>query len=333
MSDMSGSAAPPHASDHERHDALLVAQSTAGDPLPTAQRAEAQRLVSTCPDCATLAADLRAVSVAVAREPVPPRRRDYRLSREQADGLSGNALARWLRRLSPPTSRAFQPLAAGVLSVGLLFVVAGYAWPDGGAITVQAEPNFASYGDATLAPVPAEATTAALLEEAASAFTDPRFSESLDEHQAGTSERALQKSMPSEPEDRQLEAPELEAPELEAMKLEAPPAAAPEGPADVAGTDSDVPDQATVGGATAESDLMAGQAADDAALDGLTSVVEPGSAAGSETTPTGDAPDLPLDQSGPEDLLIVLGLLLALGGGGLFLLGWLARRASDPLLR
>ena len=173
-----------------------------------------------------MAADLRAVSLAVAREPVPPRRRDYRLSPEQAHELSGNAFTRWLRRLSPPNSRAFQPLAAGVLSVGLLFVVAGYAWPDGGAITVQAEPNFATYGDSILEPAPAETDTAPEREEAASVFADPRFSESLDEHQAGTSERALQKSMASE-----AEAQQLEAPELEAMEFEAPPASAPEGPA------------------------------------------------------------------------------------------------------
>ena len=53
-------------------------------------------------------------------------------------------------------------MAAGVLSVGLLFVVAGYAWPDGGAMTVQAEPNVASTSDSTFAPVPAEATAAML---------------------------------------------------------------------------------------------------------------------------------------------------------------------------
>ena len=324
---MSRPVAPPHASDHERHDALLVAQWTAGDPLSKDQLAEAQRLIGTCHDCAALAADLRTVSVAVAREPVPPRRRDYRLSPEQAQELSGTALTRWLRRLSLPNSRAFQPLAAGVLSVGLLFVVAGYAWPDGGAITVQAEPNFATYGDSTLEPVPAEATSAPVLDEAASAFADPYFSESLDEHQAGTSERALQKSMASEPEARQLEAPELEA-----MEFEAPPASAPEGAAGVAGTDGDAADQATVGSATAEAD-MAEQAADDVALDAVSPVVEPGSGASSETSSTGDAPDLPIDEGGRQDLLIVLGLLLALGGGGLFLLGWLARRSSDPLLR
>lgn len=325
---MSRPLAPPHASDHERHDALLVAQWTAGDPLSEDQLAEAQRLVGSCRDCATLAADLRAVSVAVAHEPVPPRRRDYRLSPEQAQELSGNALTRWLRRLSPPNGRAFQPLAAGVLSVGLLFVVAGYAWPDGGAITVQAEPNLATYGDSSLEPVPDDAGVAALPEEAASAFADPRFSESLDEHQAGTSARALQKSMDSEPEAQQLEAPALEATELEA-----PPASAPEGRTEVAGSDGDASDGAAVGSATAEVEVMAEQAADDLALDDVTSVVESGGAAASETTPTGTGADVTMEEGGPEELLIVLGSLLALGGGGLLLIGWLARRSRDPLLR
>ena len=38
------------------------------------------------------------------------------------------------------------------------------------------------------------------------------------------------------------------------------------------------------------------------------------------------------DEGGPESLLIVLGLVLALTGGGLLVLGWLARRSRDPLL-
>ena len=63
---------PLPTADHERHDALLVAQLAAGDPLAAEQRHEAQRLVDGCPACAALAADLRAVSAAVAHEPVPP---------------------------------------------------------------------------------------------------------------------------------------------------------------------------------------------------------------------------------------------------------------------
>ena len=122
---MSRPGLPPPAPDHDRHDALLVAQLDAGDPLKPEQQAEARRLIGTCGACAALAADLPAVSRAVAQEPVPPRRRDYRLSPQQAEELWGNALTRFLRRLSLPSARAFQPAAAGVLSIGLLLVVAG----------------------------------------------------------------------------------------------------------------------------------------------------------------------------------------------------------------
>ena len=161
MSDMSRpNPLPSAASDHERHDRLLVAQLVAGDPLPPEQQAEAQRLIGSCGTCAALAADLPAVSRLVAQEPTPPRRRDFRLGPEQAAELRGNALTRFLRRLSLPGSRAFQPAAAGILSIGLLFVVAGYAWPDGGTITVQAEPNFIDWASAAPADAAAEAPAA-----------------------------------------------------------------------------------------------------------------------------------------------------------------------------
>ena len=40
----------------------------------------------------------------------------------------------------------------------------------------------------------------------------------------------------------------------------------------------------------------------------------------------------PTDDRVPADLLIPLGILLALVGGGLLVLGWLARRSRDPLV-
>ncbi len=132
MSDMSRPPSALPTLDHQRHDELLVAQFAMGDPLPDVQRSEAQRLLAACGACATLAADLRAVAGAVAWEPVPSRRRDFRLDSDQAERLSGNPLSRFLRRLSLPRSRAFGPAAAGVFSVGLAFVVVGYAWPGDG---------------------------------------------------------------------------------------------------------------------------------------------------------------------------------------------------------
>jgi len=141
MSDMSYPRPTMPAVDHAQHDALLVAQFAAGDVLEEGQHQEAQRLVATCGACARLATDLRAVSGAVAWEPVPPRRRDFRIDAERAERLQGNGLTRLMRRLSLPRSTALRPAAAGLLSLGLVFVVAGYAWPDGGSVSVDGEAN------------------------------------------------------------------------------------------------------------------------------------------------------------------------------------------------
>ncbi|MEX1295774.1 MAG: hypothetical protein AB1Z67_06360 [Candidatus Limnocylindrales bacterium] len=338
---MSGPRPLPPAADHERHDALLVAQLVAGDPLEPEQMSEAQRLVADCGACAALAADLPVVARAVAQEPVPPRRRDHRLSPEQAERLRGNALTRLLRRFSLPSSRAFQPAAAGVLSIGLLLVVAGYAWPDGGTVSVQAEPNLIDWrtampsspaAEAEVAPVApslieagaardAEAPDA--LDGAAEAMEDPEFAESLPRSQAGTSEGLAQKSGAGQD--------------------------AAEG--DV--TESNLAESYLAG--SAELGVAADgiePPADDEAADAAVSVADedatglspralaPDDARGRDVTaedsaesPASVASASPeaLDDGGPPELLVVLGLLLALAGGGLLLVGWLARRARDPL--
>ena len=147
MSDMPRQRPPSPAADHERHDVLLIAQYAAGDPLDAQQSSAARDLVAGCGACAELMADLRAVSAAVAQEPTPPRRRDFRLTDEQADQLGGNALTRMLRRLSLPGGAELQPAAAGVLAAGLVFVVAGYAWPDGKPVCGHAAPAGTVIGD------------------------------------------------------------------------------------------------------------------------------------------------------------------------------------------
>jgi hypothetical protein len=330
MSDMSRVLPLPTAPDHQHHDALLVAQFAAGDPLDGAWQAEAQRLVSTCGACAALVADMRAVSMAVAREPAPRRRRDFRLTQEQAEELSGNALSRLLRGLSLPRARVFQPAAAGVLSIGLAFVVAGYAWPDDGAVVVQAEPNTAleqppvaaSPMAETRAPAPAAAGAGAddpalraepdaVTDEVTIGSADPEFFEELAEHQAGTSARSNQKSVEVDdlvqPE-RAKSAAAAEA-ELEDSTIER----------DSAFADQDV-------GEAFEPPLVGSVAADDGNAGDLAAREEAVSEAPAEAGLTTDDDDL-------ASTLILLGLLLALGGGGLLLLGWLARRTSDPLLR
>ncbi len=323
-----------------------MAQLAAGDPLAAEQRDEAQRLVGGCPACAALAADLRAVSAAVAHEPVPPRRRDFRLSPEQAKELSGNALTRFLRRLSLPNARAFQPAAAGVLAIGLIFVVAGYAWPDGASITVEAEPNFVTYDEPVPASPSGEAPAAqstveedlgdALgVDEAERLPADLDFFEALPEHQAGTSERAAQKSIASE-----VAPPEEERPEPGVAEL-APPAAAVNdgGLASDAVLESDAAlkadahDDLALEGA-ANLDTIAEEPADEAALASSAPALVPEAAKVGEGTMTASDTDaLVVDDSSSGELLMILGLLLALGGGGLLLVGWLAKRSRDPLLR
>ncbi len=120
---------PSPSPDHQQHDVLLVAQYAAGDPLDDDRQRAAAALVSSCGDCAELAADLRAITTAVAWEPVPPRRRDFRIDAPTAERLRGSRLTRFLRRLSLPQARALAPAAVGVMSIGLLFVVAGTVWP------------------------------------------------------------------------------------------------------------------------------------------------------------------------------------------------------------
>lgn len=343
MSDMPRPRPLPPTSDHERHDALLVAQFVAGDPLKPEQQAEAQRLVAGCGGCAALAADLPAVSRAVAHESVPPRRRDYRLSPEQAEELRGNALTRLLRRLSVPSSRAFQPLAAGVLSIGLLFVIAGYAWPENGTIVVQAEPNLVdwpantsalpaaepaeepaapSVAHGTAAPAPAMGETEAL-QGAERAMEESAFADSLAASQAGTADGLTQQSDLDEYRSRST------AQEVEEFG-EAIPADSPVDEVASLGAAADIAPE----GADAE-DGSGGQAARKVAPDA------PGDADDAPAIAVGDASQqaeesrdaeiAPSTDDGGAELLIVLGLILALGGVGLLLLGWLARRAKDPL--
>src|SRR5512134_3069292 len=113
---------PSRPAAHETHDALLVSQFASGDPLDPWQLRDAELLVSSCRECASLAADLRTLSGVVAWEPVAPRRRDFRITPADADRLRGSAFSRLLRRISLPETGTLRPAALGALSIGLLFV-------------------------------------------------------------------------------------------------------------------------------------------------------------------------------------------------------------------
>jgi LPXTG-motif cell wall-anchored protein len=315
MSDMSSPAPRPPAPAHEQHDLLLVAQVVAGDRLEADRVQQAQEWLRFCPACAALAEDLRYVSAAVAREPVPARRRDFRLTPEQADRLQGNALSRFLRRLSAPRARALGPAAAGVLSLGLVFVVAGYAVPDDGAVSLVPDANVAPAAsveiaaESTLAPAlelapEADSGTprAPAAEEAAPAdeleafAADAEFLEGLDEHQAGTSSSS--KATGAAP-DAEL-GDDLTAPAQVEREAFEPDAAAPE----TEGADG-----------ASEQRAMAAPAGSP----------EPAGAGAELTVSTGD--------DDTAQWLTVIGLALVLGGGGVLGLVWLSRRQRDPLVR
>ena len=323
MSDMPRPGQPSHAPDHHQHDPLLVAQAAAGDPLDPERAAQAQAWLATCPHCAALPADLHTVSMAVAAEPVPRRRRDFRLAPEQAEQLQGNALTRFLRRLSAPRAPGYAPAAAGVLSIGLLFLVVGYAWPDDATVSlhsgaeVASEPIEEPLGDVTGPPVTAAAPSSAIIIEegaaaapnaAARSFADePEALEGLAEHQAGDSaaSEAVEEAVEAEL-DQQTERSADEALDADTLRAAAKSAVDP--------ADDAVP------GGEAGLDAAADEVSAPAARDGAALV-----ATGGED---------PTDDDGLiESWLLLIGAALAVVGGLLLLLGWLARRTADPLLR
>jgi hypothetical protein len=124
---------------HETHDALLVSQLASGDQLDPWQLRDAELLVSSCHECASLAADLRTLSRVVAWEPVAPRRRDFRIAPTDAQRLRGSAISRLFRRLTLPQVGSLRPAAFGAMSIGLLFVVAGAVWPETGQVMAPAD--------------------------------------------------------------------------------------------------------------------------------------------------------------------------------------------------
>jgi hypothetical protein len=111
-------------SDHRRHDRLLIARFAADDAYP-GEVDEARELVEACSDCEALAADIRSLSVAMAQLPDARRTRDFRLSPEQADRLRGSWLERLMRTLAAPSLGMLRPVAGVAMSIGLAMVIIG----------------------------------------------------------------------------------------------------------------------------------------------------------------------------------------------------------------
>lgn len=109
----------PHipAAEAQDHAALIVALD-AGD-LAGAERLAAESLAASCTGCAALIADLAAIRGAMTALPVAPRRRDYRLTAEDAARLRPSAGRRLLEWLAAPGSTV-RPLAAGLATLGIV---------------------------------------------------------------------------------------------------------------------------------------------------------------------------------------------------------------------
>jgi hypothetical protein len=348
MSDMPAPRPAPPLVDHAQHDPLLIAQHAAGDPLDAAQHEEAARLVAGCHDCAVLAADLRAVSAAVAWEPVPPRRRDFRIDAGRAEQLRGSALQRFLRRLALPETRVLRPVAAGVMSVGLLFVVAGTAWPDSQAVpgsdpVLQSEALLAPSGPLASPPAAAlQMEAPAAVSPAAAPAGDVSGSDTsaADEVNAAAEMQAFSSedvgSVTEQADDGAVR--DASGSDASAAAGAADAADAAEAPVDTSLRSKALPDvPASSPAADAAADAAVGAALPPEATPGEV----PLAAVAAEVVPAddvsrpeesalaaGEAKRLPAGAA-----LVVLGVVLAAGGALLLLLTWLSRRARDPLLR
>ena len=109
----------PHtpAAEAQDHAARAVALD-AGD-LAGAELLAAESLAASCTGCAALVHDLAAIRGAMTALPVPPRRRDYRLTADDAARLRPFGWRRLLEWLAAPGSTV-RPLATGLATLGVI---------------------------------------------------------------------------------------------------------------------------------------------------------------------------------------------------------------------
>jgi hypothetical protein len=115
---------------HASHDPILIAALAAND-LAGGERESAEALVASCAECRSLAADLGAISRAVATDlPRPRRQRDFRLTEADARRLRGGPGWRTvLARLASPGFGLLQPLGGVAAALGLALLVATAGFP------------------------------------------------------------------------------------------------------------------------------------------------------------------------------------------------------------
>jgi hypothetical protein len=135
----------PHspAAEAQDHAARIVAFD-AGD-LAGPELAAAESLVTSCGGCADLAYDLVAIRGAMTALPTPARRRDYRLTAEDAARLRPSGWRRLIEWLAAPGS-SVRPLATGLATLGVV------------GLLLTSTPGLAGFGGAASAPVMAPET-------------------------------------------------------------------------------------------------------------------------------------------------------------------------------
>jgi hypothetical protein len=107
-------------SPHPEHDQILIARLAAADLASTDRdAAQAQALLTDCPDCAELYADLQAIASATAALAAPRRTRDFRLTDADAARLRPSGWRGALARLGSPSFAFTRPLAAGLATLGI----------------------------------------------------------------------------------------------------------------------------------------------------------------------------------------------------------------------
>jgi hypothetical protein len=100
------------------HDEDLIVR-LAADDVSGREADEARRLVATCPACAELLADIRAISAATAALPAPRRPRDLRLTEADAARLRPSGWRGWLARFGGQGYAFTKPLATGLAALGV----------------------------------------------------------------------------------------------------------------------------------------------------------------------------------------------------------------------
>jgi hypothetical protein len=150
----------PHIPDslHDAHDLELVAAYAAGD-AEGAGLEQAAALVASCPECATLHHDLRAIAAAMPELQAPVRSRDFRLTPEQAASLRPGGLRGLLAAFSGPRFAFATPLGTGLAALGIVGVLVasgGFASGagTGGASTAVRDDARTTMAAPELAPAP-----------------------------------------------------------------------------------------------------------------------------------------------------------------------------------